>query len=84
MNDNLAVSDQLLTVMRRVLKDPRLVWSRELSSWDVPAWDSITNAQLLVEVEESFELRFSTPEVLALKCAGDLLDLIMSKSRGAN
>lgn len=84
MNDNLAISDKLLIVMRRVLKDPQLVWSRELSPWDVTAWDSITNAQLLVEVEESFDLRFSAPEVLALKCAGDLLDLIVSKSRGAS
>jgi acyl carrier protein len=42
----------------------------------VPGWDSLANVELMVEVEQSFGIRFRTGEVAGLKNVGELVSLI--------
>jgi acyl carrier protein len=73
------VADQFTSIFRRVLREPNLNLHRELSSWDVPSWDSLANAQLLVEVQEEFDIEFTTAEALTFKNVGDLIDMVQKK-----
>jgi acyl carrier protein len=74
------ISDRLKQVILREL---------ELEDWDmhdattadtVPGWDSLSHAQVITAVEQTYGIRFKTMEVLRLKNVGDLQALIDRKA----
>lgn len=70
---------KLQDVFRRVLNQPALVLTRELSADDVRGWDSLKHVELIVSVESAFGVRFKTPEVGELNNVGDLIDRLATK-----
>lgn len=72
---------RLSEVFRRVFHQPALVLRDELSARDVPGWDSLNHVTLMIEVEGEFGLRFTSAEVQALECVGQLKTLIDRKAR---
>jgi acyl carrier protein len=77
MNDTLA---RLTDVFRDVFDDEELVIDRQTTAKDIPGWDSLMHVTLLVNVEKTFGVRFTSSEVAGLKNVGELIDLIGSKS----
>ena len=71
--------DQLQTLFRNVFLDDSLEISRTTTADDIEAWDSVQHVTLMLEVEDAFKVRFSTPEIAYLKDVGELVDLIDSK-----
>lgn len=51
-----------------------------LSAKDVDGWDSLSHLRLLVTIEKSFKIKFSTEEIGKLNNVGDLAALIKAKS----
>lgn len=70
---------QLTEIFRGLFGLPSLVLRDELTARDVPGWDSLNHVSLMVEVERSFGLRFSSDEIASLRCVGDLKTLIERK-----
>ena len=46
---------------------------------DVPGWDSLNHINIILAVEESFNVKFKSMELLRLKQVGDLQKLLDSK-----
>jgi acyl carrier protein len=46
---------------------------------EVPGWDSLSHANVILAVEKAFGVRFSNLEVLKLNSIGDLQRLLDSK-----
>lgn len=46
---------------------------------EVPGWDSLSHANVILAVEKAFSVRFSNVEVLKLNSIGDLQRLVDSK-----
>lgn len=46
---------------------------------DVPGWDSLNHINIIVAVEETFNVKFKSMELLRLKNVGDLQKLLDSK-----
>ena len=46
---------------------------------DIPGWDSLSHASIILAVEKAFGVRFSNVDVLKLKNIGDLQRLLDSK-----
>jgi acyl carrier protein len=70
---------QVTEVFQDVFNDNELVVSRATSANDISDWDSVMHVSLIVAIEKSFKIRFTSSEVGRLKNVGDLLDLIDSK-----
>ena len=73
------LNTRLETLFRKVFRKPDLNLTRELTAQDVPGWDSITNTELLAEVESQFGIRFTLKEVRQMRNVGDLMDLLAAK-----
>ncbi len=75
-----ADSERRLTeIFRGLFGLPSLVLRDELTARDVPGWDSLNHVSLMVEVEGAFSVRFTSDEIAALSCVGDLKALIERK-----
>ncbi len=73
------IQERLQSVFRLVFHRHDLLITPKTSSWDIPGWDSLTDMQLMLEVEKQFAIRLKAAEILKLKCVGDLIELIQSK-----
>jgi acyl carrier protein len=51
----------------------------ETTASEVPGWDSLNHANVILAVEKAFGVRFSNVEVLKLNSIGDLQRLVDSK-----
>lgn len=51
----------------------------QMLATEVPGWDSLSHASVILAVEKAFGVRFSNVEVLKLNNLGDLQRLLDSK-----
>ena len=49
------------------------------TSKDVEDWDSVTNIEIISEIEDQFKISFSIPEIEELNDVGDIITLIKNK-----
>jgi len=70
---------KLQDVFRRVLNQPALVLTRDLTAADVKGWDSLKHIELIVSIEGVFGIRFKTAEVGELDNVGELVDMVNTK-----
>ena len=54
----------------------------ELSARDVAGWDSFKQIEIMVSVEERFNIKLNTREIDSLKCVGDLAAVVARKTAG--
>lgn len=66
-------------IFREVLDAPDLKLTDELSAKDLENWDSLNHITLVMCIEESFEVKFSTREVMGWQNVGEMLDTLVSK-----
>jgi len=73
------ITAKVQTIFRKVLNQPSLLLTRELTAASVKGWDSLKHVELIVSVEGEFGIRFKTAEVGSLNNVGELLDKVASK-----
>ncbi len=76
------IFQKIVAVIHEVFENDSLVISRETSAEEVEEWDSMQHIRLILTVEELFEIRFSTSEVVNLQVVGDLVEQIATKLKG--
>jgi acyl carrier protein len=63
-------------IVEEVLADPAVQFSDELSMSNCSAWDSVGTVQMVLAVEQEFEVRFTTSEVAELNSVRGLFELL--------
>lgn len=81
MQTEQTIREQLNQVFREVFDDDSIEISDEMTAADVEEWDSLNHINLIVAVERTFGIRFSTKEVNGLANVGEFIALISSKLR---
>jgi len=73
------ITTTLQSIFREVFHDDKLVIADQMTAADVEAWDSLSNIQMILEVETAFGLRLAAAQVSDLAEVGDLISLIEIK-----
>ena len=66
-------------IFQEVFDQPELKIFDEMVAQDVPDWDSLNHITLVVSLEEEFNLRFTTKEVMSWKNVGEMLDTLSER-----
>jgi acyl carrier protein len=77
-----AIYDALTEIFNDVFMRDDMQLTPSLSAKDVPGWDSFKQIEIMVSVEERFNIKLNTREIDGMKCVGDLALVIERKQRG--
>lgn len=70
---------KLNEVFREFFGDDELTVVDETTAADVDGWDSLEHINLIVAVENTFDIEFNMGQVNKLKNVGEMVDLILTK-----
>ena len=80
MNDD-DIWQQLTVVFRDVFDDDSIVIGPETTAKDIEGWDSLSNIELLIAIENAFRaVKFNTGEVVNLRNVGEMVAAIRRKT----
>jgi acyl carrier protein len=81
--DEKQIYARLSEVFESVFDDDSIQLTPALTAKDVDGWDSLTHIRLLLTVERSFKVKFSTTEIGKLENVGGLVALIQKKLKAS-
>jgi acyl carrier protein len=68
-------------VFRTVFEQPDLVLRDEMQAKDVEGWDSLNHVTLIMAIEDEFNIKFTTREVMGFQNVGEMLACLRRKLR---
>lgn len=73
------IMTRLNEVFRNMFDDDSIVLNDNTTSDDIEDWDSLEHINLLVSVEQEFNMKFNMNEVTNMKNVGEMVDIIISR-----
>lgn len=70
------IIEELQEIFREVFDEEKLVLSRETTADDVEDWDSLTHLQLIMVIEQTFNIKFTTAQLKNMPNVGAMVDMI--------
>ncbi|MEX2415489.1 MAG: phosphopantetheine-binding protein [Paenibacillaceae bacterium] len=77
MNNKLQT--HITSIVAEVLNLEPVLLNNQLRS-QIPSWDSLKHMELLLRLEEEFQIRFSSREVAEIQSLDELVQIIVLKS----
>ncbi len=71
--------ENLTRIFREVFDNPEIELIPETTADDVDGWDSLSHVNLILAVENYFQVRFKPKEVASFKNVGDMARCVESK-----
>ncbi len=68
-------------VFHEVFDDDNIVVKEEMTAADIKGWDSLRHITLIEEIEDVFDIRFAMKEVNGMKNVGEMIDIIVQRSK---
>lgn len=68
----MTLHDRLEELFQNVFNDDALTLRDEMTSGDVPGWDSVAHINLMFSIEQAFEVQFKGNELAEFKNIGEL------------
>ena len=75
------VYEKMNEIFRNVFDDENIFLTDETNAEDIEDWDSLEQINLIVAIENEFEMMFDMAEVADLANVGEMVDLILSKEQ---
>lgn len=73
------VQERLQVIFQENFDDESLRLEDHFSAKDIAGWDSLMQVNLVVSIEEEFDVRFSTDEIASISCIGEMKQAIIAK-----
>ena len=80
MNRREDLRSRVQLIFREVLDSPQLVLTDAMVAKDVPNWDSLNHITLVMTLEDAFNVKFSTREVMGWKNVSEMLDTLEQRA----
>jgi acyl carrier protein len=77
--DEAQIYERLAEIFQDVFDEDSIKVTPELAAKDVDGWDSLNHIRLLLAIERTFKIKFTTSEIGKLENVGDLVHLIKAK-----
>ncbi|QDZ08073.1 acyl carrier protein [Sphingomonas panacisoli] len=77
-----AILETIQGIVESVLGVPGVAMTEDTTAQDVDGWDSLTHVQIIVAIEQHYNIRFSFSEVAQLENAGSLIDAVLRHTGG--
>ena len=68
--------ERLQEIFRDVFEDETIVLTEEMTAADIEDWDSLMQITLTMEVEQAFDIKFTTDDIVKMKNVGDFVKAI--------
>jgi acyl carrier protein len=78
MNDS-KIYERLTAVFHDIFDDRSIVIGPATSASNINNWDSFNHVNLIVAIEASFRVKFSTQELESMESVGDIVALLKNK-----
>jgi acyl carrier protein len=72
--------DRVTAIFRDVFDDTSLTINETTTAPDIEGWDSFNHINLIMSIEEEFDISFATKEIGGLGSVKDLVALIKKKT----
>jgi acyl carrier protein len=79
--DEAQIYARLTEIFQDVFDDDTVKVTSKLAAKDVDGWDSLAHIRLMLTIEKSFKIKFSTSELGRLQDVGDLAKLIEKRTQ---
>jgi len=74
-----AIFTKVQDIFRIVLKNDSLELDYSMNAEDIQGWDSLANAELILKIENDFNIKFSLMEMLDLDSVEGIVSSIQNK-----
>lgn len=73
------VYERLNTVFRDEFDDEDLTVNDSTTADDVYGWESLEHINLMIAIENEFDIKFGMKEINGMKNVGEMVDIIIAK-----
>ena len=73
------ILSKVQNIFRDVLDEENISLTSQKTANDIEEWDSLTHIQLVVAIEKSFKIKFTSKEILSWKNVGEMVETIHAK-----
>jgi acyl carrier protein len=73
------ILSKLNSILEDIIDNSRISLSESTTSGDVEGWDSLAHIQLIVALEKTYKIKFSSNEILGWKNVGEIIDAVLTK-----
>ncbi len=77
----MSIENRLRKVVLGILAEPGIDFGDSLSPANCAAWDSVAMIQIMLALEEEFEVRFTTDEIASVENVGALRTLLANHGK---
>lgn len=78
MERNEIIND-LNEIFEDIIDEGPVSLSNSSTADDIDGWDSLTNIQLVEEIESHYNIRFTSEEITVWKNVGEMIDCIIER-----
>lgn len=68
-------------VFHDVFDDDRIVVTETTTADDIEDWDSLEHINLVVAIEQRFNMKFTMGEVTGMKNVGEMVDILLERAK---
>ena len=73
------IHDKLQLIFQDIFDDTAIYLQDSTTAADIEDWDSLMQINLIVAIEEEFQIKFKLSEVEKLRNVGEMIDAIAGK-----
>jgi len=73
--------EKVQSIFREVFENDGLEIFPEMTARDVVKWDSFNHINLIISLEEAFQVRFTTEEISKMANVGDLVKVLQAHGK---